>query len=692
MRRRDAAKPIKRSFLRITQLTALSRRLASKRILCLLACSALLGLFLVVWIIKQRAERSVAEERTQLEKQSIIPFEHKLYSQLNNPALSIWQSYKTTRAIERFNDSIFVATDGGLVEFAASGNLRHHYTILDGLPESDLLSLATFNSKLFIGTRTNGLVAFDGTRFERYRWTDRDSQSIDALLSDSGRLLIGTRAGGLIAFDGSQFKEITAGAEHKRLVEITFLSRSGSRLFVGTFSDGVWTEDGASWSHFTTADGLMSNRIVGIVAYDDNLFVASDYGLAVAQLANLTTNPTESLQAKFLLVAALPSLSGLAQYGGKLALCKDNGETFGLPADVDFSRLRRSIPTTPNSVSVSTGARLATLEHDLWRLSSDGVHRAVENQSEVGNSSTIRFSRWGENRESLKSNLISALSLDSQARLWAGTFRNGIDVLGPTGTLVAHVESESVREINSLVEDGASKKMLAACSSGLLSFDVNLAAKEHISVADGLLSNSIMQVIQLNDTKRYLDRSTLVLATSKGLSLGVQGKFRGVTTVQGLPSNSLYTVLDHGGKLYVGTLGGLAILQDGRVSRVFKDTNSKLTNNWVTALCAVGPRVFVGTYGGGVFELTASGELRPFLPEMGRAVVNPNAMWSDGLRLYIGTLDGALMVDLNSQQLIRLIREMPARTVLSITGDEKYVYFGTTAGIARIGHRYWSQS
>ena len=161
--------------------------------------------------------------------------------------------------------------------------------------------------------------------------------------------------------------------------------------------------------------------------------------------------------------------------------------------------------------------------------------------------------------------------------------------------------------------------------------------------------------------------------------------------MQGLPSNSLYAVLEHAGKLYVGTLGGLAVIENGRVYRVFKDTNSKLTPNWVTALCAVGPRIFLGTYGGGVFELTASGELRSFLPETGRAVVNPNAMWSDGLRLYVGTLDGALVLDLSSQQWSRLSSEMPARTVLSITDDEKYVYFGTTAGIARIGHRYWNQ-
>jgi ligand-binding sensor domain-containing protein len=225
--------------------------------------------------------------------------------------------------------------------------------------------------------------------------------------------------------------------------------------------------------------------------------------------------------------------------------------------------------------------------------------------------------------------------------------------------------------------------MLAASSAGLLSFDTNLRNTEHLSAADGLLSNSIMQVTHVSDNRR-LDGSTLAFATSKGLSLGVQGKLRGVTTVQGLPSNSLYTVLSQSGKLYVGTLGGLAVLEDGRISRVFKDTNSKLSPNWVTALCAVGPRIFLGTYGGGVFELTASGELQPFLPETGRAVVNPNAMWSDGSRLYVGTLEGALVFDLNTQQWVRLSNEMPARTVLSITGDEKYVYFGTTAGIARI--------
>ena len=66
-------------------------------------------------------------------------------------------------------------------------------------------------------------------------------------------------------------------------------------------------------------------------------------------------------------------------------------------------------------------------------------------------------------------------------------------------------------------------------------------------------------------------------------------------------------------------------------------------------------------------------------------------MWSDGSRLYVGTLDGSLMFDLHSQKWTHIVAELPSRTVLSVTGDERYVYFGTTSGIARIERGYWNQ-
>jgi ligand-binding sensor domain-containing protein len=167
---------------------------------------------------------------------------------------------------------------------------------------------------------------------------------------------------------------------------------------------------------------------------------------------------------------------------------------------------------------------------------------------------------------------------------------------------------------------------------------------------------------------------------------------RTLTTVQGLPSNSVYSVWVEGDRIFAGTLGGLAELSSGRVVRVFKDSNSTLKNNWVTVVCGAGGRLFIGTYGGGVFELMPSGELRSFAPETGAAFVNANAMWGDSQRLYVGTLDGALVFDLRSQKWARLRDELPSQTVLSVAGREGQVYFGTTSGLARFDASFFNSA
>ena len=638
----------------------------------LLVVLALIVTLAGAWQVKRRADRELAEARARQEKQELIPFEQKLLKPISSKAIEIWQSHQAARAIVKFNDSYFVASDGGLIELDHNGKLVRHYTVLDGLPESDLLSLATFNSKLFIGTRTQGLIEFDGSQFRAYRWTDRTPQSIDALFADEGRLLVGTRAGGLIAFDGRRFKELTAGTEHQRLLEINFVSKNGTRMFVGTFADGLWIEEGGRWSHFTTVDGLLSNRVVGVAVANQNLFVATDFGLAVAPIVT---------PARFVAVATLPSLSSVALMTDSVVLSKDNGEIFSFPSDRQITASRQVSPHAWTRAGNSAGTRLISLDNYLWLLSEQGIYRAASNA----------FPEWGQpdRTRTLTTNLVSALTIDSQARVWAGSFRRGIDVLSPQGTQLAHLESETNREINSLTND--QDTIMAASSAGLLRFDSSLRTTEQWSTKDGLLSNAVLQAARWDVDGENGRNSQFACATSKGLSLGARGKLHGLTTVQGLPSNSLYAVLVQGRKTYIGTLGGLAVIEDGRVSRVLKDTNSKLTANWVTALSALGSRIFVGTYGGGLYELDATGDLRSFATEVGRVVVNPNAIWSDGSRLFVGTLDGALVFEPSSQQWTQVKSELPSRNVLSITGNDKYVYFGTTGGIARIERSYWNR-
>jgi ligand-binding sensor domain-containing protein len=184
------------------------------------------------------------------------------------------------------------------------------------------------------------------------------------------------------------------------------------------------------------------------------------------------------------------------------------------------------------------------------------------------------------------------------------------------------------------------------------------------------------------------DRESLALATGSGLSFGDAKRFRGLTVVQGLLDNGVYSVLSHHEFVYAGTRGGLAQIAGGRVVRVFKDSNSKLSHNWAQALCAAGPRLFIGTYGGGVFELTAAGELVSFASETGCQMVNQNATACDGQTLYVGALDGAWVLDLRSQKWARLKDELPSSVVLSVAVDARHVSFGSTGGIARIEKAY----
>src|SRR6185369_12718994 len=124
-------------------------RLPIRKTLLLLLVFTLIAALIGVWQVKQRADRQLAEERARREKQNLVPFEQKLLKPISSKAIEIWQNHQITRAIVRFNDSYFVASDGGLIELDQTGKLVRHYTVLDGLPESDLLSLAVFNSKLF---------------------------------------------------------------------------------------------------------------------------------------------------------------------------------------------------------------------------------------------------------------------------------------------------------------------------------------------------------------------------------------------------------------------------------------------------------------------------------------------------------------------------------------------------------------
>jgi ligand-binding sensor domain-containing protein len=671
------------------------------------------GVVLVsAWRVWEQAAHRLDAERRAERARGVVPFTRTRRDAITRAGLRLQQSTREVRALVRFRDSYFAATGGGLVEFSPEGEVLRRYSVLEGLPESDLLSLASYGARLYIGTRHRGLVVFDGESFESLDWPDRAPQQVSALRADEGKLLVGTFAGGLLEFDGTRFRELTAGAEHARLRGITCLERFGQRLYAGTFDDGLWIAEAGRWSHYTSTDGLQSQRIVGVVEMSGQVFVASDFALVTAPAGALTN--VNGASEKFRAVATLPALNSLATFGAQLLAAQDDGDIHVFDIrDAALPRLR-DIVVAPDDAS-QTASRLSASDGELWLLSSAGIRRA---QRGAGGASPVPvFVDFGGLREgnTLASNLISALAHDAEGNLWVGSFRDGIDVFHATGRKIAHLND--AREINALVPDAARGTINAATSEGLLRYD-GARRVERLTRAEGLAGDSVMHLAFAGQTTPRVipavfeqaradqtragktrtrddaqtDAAQLFVATGRGLSFGARGGWRTLTTVQGLPSNSVYAVLADGAdSFYAGTLGGLAHIVSGRVARVFKDANSNLKHNWVTALCRTQASLFVGTYGGGVYELTAAGELRAFAAEMGRVFVNPNAMWCDDERVYAGTLEGVRVFELRAQRWTHLRDELPAPVVLSITGRDGHVWFGTTGGIAHIAPEFWRQ-
>ena len=607
------------------------------------AVGILVLLFFVyqIFSIRKSAGDTLAETRARLKDKNRVPFEKKILISHLSDKIRILQNTDETRDIVRFRDSFYAATGGGLIQLSDNGKITKYFTVSDGLPESDLTCLRVWRDQLFIGTRTKNLIVFNGEKFEQFNWTDRQAQAVTALSETDDKLLIGTFAGGLLAFDGDFFTEIKA--DDQKIPTINCLFADGAKLYVGTFDSGLWIDENEVWTHFTTAENLPSNRVVGIAAKDKSIYVATDFGLAILQNKNLRS------------LAVTPALSGLALFKNQFFLTKDDGEVF------TFDDALKEFHQTENQQK----SRLIVADQMLWVLSDQGI-------SVIDNGKIKSFREPEKN--ALTDNFVSALAIDNRENLWVGTFRRGVDIFSADGRKLKHLESDATREINFLQANG--ETISAATASGLQIFKTDFSV-ENKTTKDGLPSNSITHF------------SGEFVATTRGLAFRESGKIRVLSTVQGLPNNAVYTTLQTNGKLYAGTLGGLAEIESNRVVRTFKDSNSNLKTNWITALIIAGDRTFIGTYGGGIFELLPSGEIHAFDNETGKFVVNPNALFSDGKRLYAGTLAGVKVLDLQTQEWKTYKNILPAETVLSIAGDTENVYFGTTSGIAQIGKSYF---
>jgi ligand-binding sensor domain-containing protein len=579
------------------------------------------------------------------------------------------------RALEKFAGSYYAATAGGLMVFDDQGRVTAHYTTRDGLPENDLTAIETFQGKLYIGTAGQGLISYDGRAFIQHRFLQPKAQHVSALAATESALLIGTFDDGLFQYDGDQFGRFGSSAGATELKQITVIFSQFPTIWVGTFAQGLFVWREGRWDHFTTKEGLPSDRVTAMLGDLDGVLISTDLGIVRLREGGGITPVVE-----------MANVTSLARFQEKIyaGLFTEQIVELETPKERRPSKAQRNQLALPHS---ATNINLTTETDRLWAITSRGFYFTTSPGIEA-------FKRFDQPRGTLQlaASHISALAIDGRGRLWVGYFDHGIDVIDPDHPrLITHIEDEVIREINFLRLDAERRRMLVATSAGLVVID-ELMHHQRYTESDGLISNSVSHVMEVpaniilpRPDERLRQAEALVVTTGRGLSVYAEGVFRSLNAFHGLASNHLYTSARVGDRLFVGSLNGLNELEGLRVVRTFQTSNSRLSHNWVSALAAVGSTLYIGTYGGGVDALLPSGEMINFASLIGKFSVNPNAMHFDGERLYVGTLEqGVWILNVQTDTWSHFTQGLGSSNVTAITSNARAIYFGTDRGLTRV--------
>ncbi len=553
-----------------------------------------------------------------------------------------------------FAGKLYVGGPAGLFEYGAAGSLAARYLVGSDLPPAPLVQMAagagagSAAPRLWIATDGEGLLSFDGRRFQHIRPREAPFRKLTALLPlETGRVLLATEKKGLLVYDGKRLARF-----HPALADLSVTALAGDEasLWLGTLESGLLHFHAGQLDRFGEAQGLPDARVTSLAVAGETAWAGTALGVAQFRAGRFERVVAEGLFANTLLARS-----------GALAVGTLEDGVVEISTDAKPPRPRR-----PAREALDQPVeRLIEIEGRLHALARDGLYEAGAGWRRVIESEGAQ----------LADRNISALSVDSSNRLWVGFFDRGLEILDAGGRRLTRVENEHVFCVNRITHLGASGAAVAT-ANGLVMFDASGAERQVLGRAEGLIASHATDVVAFG--------GGMAVATPAGITLIDQGGARSLYAFHGLVNNHVYALAASGDRLLAGTLGGLSVLEAGFVRASYTTANSALKHNWITAIVPVESDWFVGTYGAGVLRHTAGGEWQSFGELAPGTVINPNAMVTTGRAVYAGTLGGGLLVyNRAAGRWTTLTRGLPSLNVTALAARNGVLYIGTDNGLAR---------
>lgn len=553
-----------------------------------------------------------------------------------------------------FSDGVAVSARGGLYLYDRNGALAHAYRAGIELPPAELgamgagVTVGSAQPELFVATRGEGLLVFDGSRFRQILPEDARLRTVTAVqVLNSGRVLLGSEHFGVLVWDGHRLTPFHGGLKD---AHITALAGNDGDLWIGTLERGLLHYRGGELDDLEGA--LPDRQVLSIFAAGDAAYAGTPLGVVEFRDGKRTRTLADGFFAR-----------AVAVRGDTLYVGTQDEGAVAIPLQ------SHSLPANRAADDVPATRRLVNLEGEIYAV----VENALLRYDAADHSWRPALSGGPA---VLTDRNVAALGF-SGGRLWVGYFDRGLDVVDPSFDRAVHQETDSLFCVNRIVAAPDGRRTAVATANGLVLFDAAGRPRQVMGRKDGLLSDHVTDVL-------FRD-SGMVVATPAGLSFIDAGGIRSLYVFHGLVNNHVYTVAASGSRIAAGTLGGLSLLDDDTVRANYTTANSRLKHNWITALARVGDEWFAGTYGAGVLRLDASGEWHSFADLKEGFVVNPKAMAATPGRVYAGSLDHGLFVyDRASGRWANTTTGLPSKNVTAMAADGGYLYIGADNGLVRI--------
>ena len=637
------------------------RRIGWRGVLAIVLITPLLAVAVVFW----RASHARQEANAEVLSKSELPFRIIAIDHVATPSVDLVSASPGFRDLVSYKGTIVVSARAGLFVYDRNGALLHSYRAGIELPPAELgsVSVGTLagsgEPEIFIATRGEGLLAFNGTRFRQILPKEIGIRTVTSVLVlGSGRILLGTEHRGVLVFDGAQLTPFAAGLES---MHVTALAGNDGDVWIGTLDHGVFHSQAGQLAELTA---LPDPQVLSLSVDGDLAFVGTPLGVAEFRDGQRVRTLADGFFA-----------STIAHRGDTLYVgTEDEGI---VPVPLREAALRsRPEPQMPMDSDAAPAriVRLMTLEGDVYAVGESAIYGY--------DTASKHWRRMLTSGSFLMADRNVAALASSGGRLWIGYFDRGLDILDASLEHAVHHESDTLFCINRIVPaveqaDTGQPRTAVATANGLVLFDSSAKPRQVMGRKDGLLSDHINDVA-------FRDGG-MVVATPAGLSFVDRSGVRSLYVFQGLVNNHVYTVATRGAETVAGTLGGLSVLQDDAVRANYTTANSQLKHNWITALARVGDDWFAGTYGAGVLRLDSSGVWHSFADLRDGFVVNPNAMLASSGQLYAGSLDRGLFIfDLASGRWTNTTNGLPSKNVTALASGGGYLYVGTDNGLVRI--------